>query len=151
MIVDGGYAKDTVLLPLMEEGVRIVTRLRKDAKLFEVPPPRTKGQRGASRKYGARISLEEQTWYEDGWETVECRQYGKHVQKTINTFVATSQIARGKPGFIWQLGSVTQIANPLSYLIDHSIAEQPRGVKSGRLSLRFCRRFAGSAGLSVRP
>lgn len=97
LIVDGGYAKESVLLPLMEKGVTVVTRLRKDAKLFEVPPPRVKGQRGPNRKYGTRISLEELTWYWDGWETVECRQYGRHVEKTVCTFIATSQITRGKP------------------------------------------------------
>jgi len=47
IIVDGGYAKDTVLLPLGElAGVTTITRLRRDAALFEIPPkPKKRGNR----------------------------------------------------------------------------------------------------------
>lgn len=76
IIVDGGYAKDTVLLPLGKlDNVVTIARLRRDAALFEVPPPRKKGQRGASKKYGERIDVKAKVESNRGWRYVECRQY----------------------------------------------------------------------------
>ena len=50
VIVDGGYAKDTVLLPLKELcNITTITRLRRDAVVFEVPPPKKK-----TKKFGYR-------------------------------------------------------------------------------------------------
>jgi hypothetical protein len=57
IIVDGGYAKDTVLLPLGElTDVVTITRLRRDAVLFEIPPKPTKKGRGRPKVYGNRNS-----------------------------------------------------------------------------------------------
>jgi len=98
IIVDGGYAKDTVLRPLGElNGVMTITRLRRDAVLFELPPPRQPKQRGASKKYGNRIDMKAMVADEQGWKIVECRQYGQVVQKRVKWFVATSKLTRGKP------------------------------------------------------
>lgn len=98
IIVDGGYAKDTVLLPLQKlEGVVTITRLRRDAVLFEVPPPRKKGQRGATKKYGERIDVKAKIASNHGWRYVECRQYGQIVRKRVKWFVAASKLTKGKP------------------------------------------------------
>ena len=98
IIVDGGYAKDTVLLPLCKlDNVTTITRLRRDAAVFDVPPPRKKGQRGASKKYGERIDIKVMVADEDGWQVVECRLYGQVVKKKVKCFVATSKLTRGKP------------------------------------------------------
>ena len=34
---------------------------------------------------------------EDGWEFVECRQYGRDVTKRVKWFIVTSKLMRGKP------------------------------------------------------
>ncbi len=102
IIVDGGYAKDTVLLPLQKmEEVVTITRLRRDAALFEVPPSRKKGQRGATKKYGDRIDVKAKVASKHGWPkkaySVECRQYGQVVRKKVKSFVASTKLTKGKP------------------------------------------------------
>ena len=98
IIVDGGYAKDTVLLPLGKlKNVVTITRLRRDAAVFEVPPLRRKGQRGATKKYGDRIDMKAMVESNRGWRYVGCRQYGQVVKKRTKSFVATSKLTKGQP------------------------------------------------------
>jgi len=98
IIVDGGYAKDTVLLPLGKlDNVTTITRLRRDAAVFDMPPPRRPGQRGASKKYGERITMKTMVEDAEEWCDVECRQYGQVVKKRMKCFVATSKLTKGKP------------------------------------------------------
>ena len=52
VVVDGAYAKAPFLKPLAELGVPVVSRLRKDAALYNLPGPRRPGQRGRPRLYG---------------------------------------------------------------------------------------------------
>ncbi len=50
VVVDGGYAKKAFLRPARQEGFTVVSRLRKDAALWSVPPTtRRPGQRGRCR------------------------------------------------------------------------------------------------------
>jgi len=98
IIVDGGYAKDTVLLPLGKlDNVTTITRLRRDAAVFEVPPPRKKNQRGRPKTYGDRIDMKAMVESKHGWRYVECRLYGRVVKKRTKCFVATSKLTKGKP------------------------------------------------------
>ena len=98
VIVDGGYAKDTVLLPLCAlNNVTTITRLRRDAALFEVPLPPEKKGRGRPKVYGNRIDVKAMVEDESGWYYVQCRQYGQVVEKKVKWFVATSKLTRGKP------------------------------------------------------
>jgi len=98
IIVDGGYAKDTVLVPLGElENVTTITRLRRDAVVFEIPPKPVKKGRGRPKVYGQRIDMKSMVESNRGWRYVECRQYGEVVKKRVKCFVATSKLTRGKP------------------------------------------------------
>jgi hypothetical protein len=98
IIVDGGYANDTVLLPLAKlDKVTTITRLRRDAAVFDVPPPRKQGQRGAPKKYGERIAMKAMVENEKDWQYVACRLYGQVAIKKVKCFVATSKLTRGKP------------------------------------------------------
>jgi hypothetical protein len=98
IIVDGGYAKDTVLLPLVKlDGVTTITRLRRDAALFEIPPKPTKKERGRPKVYGNRIDMKSMIESTHGWRYVECRQYGQVAKKRVKWFIATSKLTRGKP------------------------------------------------------
>jgi hypothetical protein len=98
IIVDGGYAKDTVLLPLGKlDNVITITRLRRDAALFSIPPKLAKQGRGRPRVYGDKIDLKSMVASDAGWQFVECRQYGKIVKKQVKEFVATSRLTKGKP------------------------------------------------------
>lgn len=93
VVADGAYAKRPFLRPLIAAGIVVVSRLRKDAALWDLPPTAKKGARrgrGRPRKYGRnRISLAKRAGQKRGWETVTCVLYGQLVTKTIKTFLAT--------------------------------------------------------------
>jgi hypothetical protein len=58
LIVDGGYTKKSVLVLLsQEENICVITRVRKDAKLFDLPPPREKGQRSRPNLKSDKICM----------------------------------------------------------------------------------------------
>jgi hypothetical protein len=98
IIVDGGYAKDTVLVPLGKlKGVVTITRLRCDAALYEVPQVPTKRGRGRPKKYGDKIDVKSMIASQEDWQIIECRQYGQLVQKRVKSFVAASKLTKGKP------------------------------------------------------
>jgi hypothetical protein len=97
VVVDGAYAKRPFLVPARQEGWVVVSRLRKDAQLWDLPPAeRRPGQRGPMPTYGQRrISLAKRAGQPRGWEQVECVQYGEPVTKTVKTFLATYRPAGG--------------------------------------------------------
>jgi DDE superfamily endonuclease len=89
VVADGAYAKAAFLKPLLALGIVVVSRLRKDAALWTVPPPRA-GQRGRPRIYGARrIALAKRAGQRRGWTTVTLTLYGKPTVKRYKTFLAT--------------------------------------------------------------
>jgi len=98
VIVDGGYAADTVLVPLSElANVVVITRFRRDSAFYEIPVQPEKRGRGRPKVYGNKIDLVSMIESEDGWEYVECRQYGRDVTKRVKWFIVTSKLTRGKP------------------------------------------------------
>jgi hypothetical protein len=98
LVIDGAYAKRPFLKPVLALGVVVFGRLRKDAHLTTLPPPRRRpGRRGPLPTYGqGRIDLAKRAGQKRGWERVECVQYGKRVVKTIKTFLATWRPAGGR-------------------------------------------------------
>lgn len=95
VVFDGAYAARALVRPLLAEGATIVTRLRSDAKLFDVPVVKV-GQRGRPRKYGKnRISLKKQAGRRDGWTTTTYACRGKMKEGRYKTFVATSHVFGG--------------------------------------------------------
>jgi hypothetical protein len=97
VVVDGGYAKRPFLRPAQQDGWVVVSRLRKDARLWDLPPrERRPGQRGPMPTYGKRrIELAKRAGQARGWQQVECVQYGQRRIKTIKTFLATWRPAGG--------------------------------------------------------
>ena len=99
VVADGAYAKRPFLKPLRTLGVVVVSRLRKDAALNDLPPKRKRGQRrgpGRPRIYGKRrISLAKRAAARRGWQTIQCVQYGKTVTKQYKSFLATYRPACG--------------------------------------------------------
>jgi hypothetical protein len=75
----------------------VVSRLRKDAALWSLPPTtRRLGQRGPLPTYGKqRLDLAKRAGQKRGWQQVECVQYGERVTKTYKTFLATWRPAGG--------------------------------------------------------
>jgi hypothetical protein len=93
VVVDGGYTKRPFLKRALKTGATVVGRLRKDARLQDLPPQRKRGERrgrGRPRKYGKnRLSLAKRAGQSRGWQTAECTMYNETVTKTYKTFLAT--------------------------------------------------------------
>ena len=95
-VADGAYAKRPFLKPLRAAAVVVVSRLRKDAQLWDVPKTPKKRGPGQPRKYGTkRIHLQRRAAHPLRWETIECFVYGQLVTKTIKTYLATYRPAGG--------------------------------------------------------
>ena len=98
MLMDGAYAATAVLSAAKKAGMSVVSRLRHDAALWSVPDPsqRPKEKRGRKPIYGDRkISLAKRAAAPGGWVTEEVEVYGRRVEKTYKTFLATWGPASG--------------------------------------------------------
>ena len=99
IVADGAYAKRPFLKKALAAGVVIVSRLRKDAALWSVPPaprPGMRRRRGKPRTYGTEsISLAKRAAHRRGWQQEEFVLYGAKVTKTYKTFLATYKPAGG--------------------------------------------------------
>ncbi len=95
IVVDGAYAAKPFLDPVCQLGAVVVSRLRRDAALYDLPPPRRPGQRGRPRKYGDKLSLAKRAAHRDGWETLTDLCRGVEVTRQIKTFLATSRLTGG--------------------------------------------------------
>lgn len=90
VVMDGAYAYRPVFRILLPLGVTVISRLRKDAGLHTLPPPRRPGQIGGTRRYGKeKISVAKRAAHPLGWQTVDVNVYGKTETKTYKTFLAT--------------------------------------------------------------
>ncbi len=95
VVFDGAYAAKMLVRPLLAEGATVVTRLRRDAKLFDVPVNKA-GQRGRPRKYGKnRISLLRRASNRQGWESISYACRGVMTQGRYKSFLATSHVVGG--------------------------------------------------------
>ena len=95
IVVDGAYAARPFLYPLVTAGIHVVSRLRCNAKLFDLPPKQD-GQRGRPRKYGKnRISLATLAGRQDGWQIVTYTCRGIAVTRRCKSFLATTKLTSG--------------------------------------------------------
>lgn len=93
VVFDGAYAARPLIVPLLAMGVGVVSRLRSNAKLFDLPEPRKVGQRGRPRKYGKnRISLSKRAGHRLGWQSISYVCRGVAVLRHYKTFLATTTI-----------------------------------------------------------
>jgi hypothetical protein len=99
IVADGAYAKRLFVKAVMQAGMVLVSRLRKDAALCSLPKPPRPGQRGKpgrKPKYGKQaISLAKRAAHRSGWQQAEFVLYGKKVTKTYKTFLATYAVVGG--------------------------------------------------------
>jgi hypothetical protein len=93
LAVDGAYAARPFLLPVLDLGIVVVSRLRKDACLFDLPPAGSHG----NRIYGKnKISLPKRAGHRKGWQTITYQCRGVEVTRQYKTFLATSQLVSGQ-------------------------------------------------------
>ncbi len=76
--VDGAYTNRTVFKQLPEK-TTLIGRLRKDAKLYDLPEQTPRGQRGRKRRYGNQLPTPEKIRQDKSipWQTVEAFAAGK--------------------------------------------------------------------------
>lgn len=95
VVFDGAYAARELVRPLVAEGAIVITRLRRDAKLFDLPVNQA-GARGRPRKYGKnRISLRKRAADRRGWQTITYACRGILAEGRYKTFLATSHLVGG--------------------------------------------------------
>jgi DDE superfamily endonuclease len=93
---DGAYARRPFLRAAQGAGVVVVSRLRKDAALRTLPPPREPGRPGRPAVYGpGRVSLAKRAGQRRGWRRLGVELYGERAEKQFKTFVATWRPAGG--------------------------------------------------------
>jgi hypothetical protein len=88
IVTDGGFTRASFLKPVIETGVVIITRLRKDAVLYAELKPPAKRKRGRPRKYGKRIKLTNIVNNRNGWFEIKAFLYGKEEIKEVKVFKA---------------------------------------------------------------
>jgi hypothetical protein len=83
-VFDGAYALTSVIQAVLDRermGGRIdfVSRLRRNARLYDVPPARRRGQMGAPRRWGERLPApsDREAWWKAGWQTKKVFIYGR--------------------------------------------------------------------------
>ena len=98
VVADGAYAKKAFLKAAAQAQVIVVSRLRKDAALLNVPEavPRGQRRRGRPRIYGKKkISLAKRACHAKGWHEETLLLYGIEQVKRYKTFLATYNPAGG--------------------------------------------------------
>jgi hypothetical protein len=94
LVVDCAYATKDFLKETGMLGVTVVSRLRKNACLFDLPAPRQPGQRGRPRKRGInKLDLNQLANDPSGWEPLTYNRRGILVHAKFKTFLATNSIA----------------------------------------------------------
>jgi len=93
LAVDGAYATRPFLKPTLALGIVVVSRLRKDANLRDLPPQDSHG----NRIYGKnKISLAKRAGHREGWSTITYHCRGVEVTRQYKTFLATSRLISGE-------------------------------------------------------
>jgi len=93
LAVDGAYATRPFLLPVLALDIVVVSRLRKDACLHDLPGTPDPHRRGPHPIYGKhKISLAKRAAHRQGWQTITYHCRGAEVTRQYKTFLATSQL-----------------------------------------------------------
>lgn len=83
VVGDGFYA---TLAGKALNGVAIISRIKRNANLYDLPPKRKKKGRGRPRTKGKRLAkLEKMAAHIQNWETVAFRQRGKTIKRLVYT------------------------------------------------------------------
>ncbi len=78
VITDGFYgAKKKFAFKLLEKGIDIVSRIRKDAAIYELPPEKKTKKQGRPRKYGNRLYIKQLAEGKNFLTPTEVTIYGK--------------------------------------------------------------------------
>jgi hypothetical protein len=92
LVADGAYAARPFLMPVLDMNIVVVSRLRKDACLHDLPPQGSHG----NRIYGKnKFSLSKRAGSRQGWNKITYSCRGVEVTRQYKTFLATSRLVSG--------------------------------------------------------
>jgi len=95
VVADGFYA---TLAGKDMEAVTIISRIKRNANLYDLPSRRRKKQRGRPRKRGKKLAkLEKMAAHIQNWQMVTFRQRGKTVKRLVYTRVVLWYAVSRKP------------------------------------------------------
>jgi len=81
---DGQYATGAVVKAAAQTGTNLVSRIRSDAAIYELPPKRKRFKRGRRAKRGKRLPTPKRlARRQKGWRTVEVLIYKKRVKRRV--------------------------------------------------------------------
>ena len=91
------YAAQPFLKPVLALHIVVVSRLRKDACLYDLPEPPDPHQVGRRPTYGEnKIHLKKRAAHREGWQTITYNCRGVEVTRQYKTFLATSELVDGQ-------------------------------------------------------
>lgn len=97
LVVDGAYAARPFLKPVLDLGIVVISRLRKDACLYDLPGQPDPHKHGRHPIYGKnKISLAKRAAHKQGWQTITYNCRGVCVTRQYKTFLATSKLVSGQ-------------------------------------------------------
>jgi len=115
VVGDGYYACRDWLAQQRRKHRRVVTRLRADARVYELAPKPQKGQRGRPRVYGAKMTLSRRALAEQKFEAeYKAKVYGREHRVRLRKLIG---LWRGLPGAI-SVVIVKGIGKQPFYLLD---------------------------------
>lgn len=96
LVMDGAYVSKSIISEATKLNMTVISRLRKDARLYSVPTDSGEVKRGRPRIYGeTAISLTKRAASNGGWQKVSYRVRHKVVEREYKCFQATSHIVGG--------------------------------------------------------
>jgi hypothetical protein len=97
---DGQYATCHVVQAAAAAGSNLVSRLRSDAAIYQLPPKRRRFKRGRKKKRGRRLPSPRQlaARRKHGWRTIRALAYGKQVTRKVLPIVCLwYHVSKDKP------------------------------------------------------
>ena len=94
LLIDAWFMRKSLILPLLEQRVRIIGQVRRDTALYLPPAPEPR-RRGAKRKYGQRIDAV--TLAALPVKKMELTLYGKLQPVRIRSVIAVARFLKGLP------------------------------------------------------
>jgi hypothetical protein len=89
LLADGAYANRSLVLPALDLGITMVSRLRSDARLYEPTPRRARGRRGRPSRHGPPLpKLARLARRGRGWRLVRVPIYGRRVHLHVHDRLA---------------------------------------------------------------
>ena len=94
LLIDAWFMRKSLILPLLEQRVRIIGQVRRDTALYFLPEPEPK-RRGPKRKYGQRIDAA--VLGVMPVEEMELGLYGKAQSVRLRSTIAVARFLKGLP------------------------------------------------------